>query len=868
MAAIPVADFDKEEVARQFKGTMQTNKLVVKIRDLGGQRAFGAQQALLINQHSVMVIAFDMRQLRDEATRERCLEVMSDWLNKVVVYTYNETDKTMAPIIFVGTHKDLVDDPVVHGELSSILFNHFKRNIAFSFIIPNKEGETDKGRTLLYFFPVDNTRSREDKVTKQLLAVLEDTMIKSDSVNEQIPLGWLKLLDALIGLETPLMPLTDVVRIAASVSVPESQVEPFLKHMTNVGVLLWLDESVLKDTLITDPTTAFIEPSCSVIRKLQPTGDDPTVHMSDLHRECARQFREDFIEMIDTGIVSDTILNFLLGHQGANVQVVMQLMIRYSLMVPVVATRPSEGGNISCATKYIFPSLLPLQLPPALQGKEWSQNNWHTAIIFFSTTSSQHSNSTLTKSELEDGFNPPELFTLLLAKVLSYSNKHKPEEYRNHLSQDMVVIYLDTHRVRLTNRCNQSSNRPNLNSIQVDVEGDFPLGPLRRILGMIGKVKEEVMPMLHCSGLVPVAEGGANIGTVSTFLSLSALENAVKDGRPVLDANSNVLFPPGSIPQSVVVWASNKNPRAFHLFGSYRWDKKKTDQGMIVKEYEEMSMSTVGNTGKGIDMFADIERLKMGRPFQEDFVEALLCSKIGVPHITPNALERLLAVNFNAAACDNVLIEWILMLQLHRTSLRVYPIAMGNFIPASSKREKFDWDLLDQLSEEFPEVSIRKLEELLELQGKELAEDFKTMTVKEIVKSLMAFKTDSIVEEETADNAIIEKACCNLKAILNDIETESAQPVEAPVDVPVSVFITPTTVVDFSDKAWAILHDTKQVKDQAGLSSYLNEKGIEEKDHLAYMTREHVEVIAKQYLKDIGGRMFQQAMKTIIAEDA
>jgi len=432
-----------------------------------------------------------------------------------------------------------------------------------------------------------------------------------------------------------------------------------------------------------------------------------------------------------------------------------------------------------------------MHLPQALQGQEWSRNRWHTAVIFFSTSSSEHRKSTLAMSELENGFNPPDLFTLLLAKVLSYSNKHKPEEFTNHLSQDMVVVYLGAQRVRLTNRCNQSTHRPNLNSIQVDVEGDFPLGPLRRILQMVVQVKEEVMPMLHHSVLLPLAEEGADISTVSTFLSLSAMNNAVKNGRPVLDSDSNVLFPPGAIPQSVVIWASKNNPRDFHLFGSYRWDK--FDQSAIVKEYDEMSKSTVDSTGQGIDMFADIKRLQLGRAFQEDFVQALSCSKIAVPHITPNALERLSAVNFKASVCDNVLIEWILMLQLHRSGLRVYPVAMGNFNPATATRSAFDWSLLDQLSEEVPEASIRKLEELLRQQGKELAEDLKSLTVKVIVKSLIAFLTESIVSLETAEDAIIDKACRNLKSMLNDMERESAQSASAHVDVSVPVTVNPTT---------------------------------------------------------------------------
>jgi hypothetical protein len=220
----------------------------------------------------------------------------------------------------------------------------------------------------------------------------------------------------------------------------------FLIHMTKVGVLLWLNEPLLKDCVVIDPMKALIKPSSFIIRKLQQTGQDPTVHMSDLHRECARLYPEEFKDMRDTGIVSGNILTFLLSRcQDADVSMVVQLMIRYSLMVPVVATPHSEGGNISGAapldaTDFVVPALLPIQLSQVLQGQEWSRNSWHTAIIFFSTSSSLHRKSTLAKSELEDGFNPPDLFTLLLAKLLSYSNRHKPKEFTNHLSQYMVVL--------------------------------------------------------------------------------------------------------------------------------------------------------------------------------------------------------------------------------------------------------------------------------------------------------------------------------------------------------------------------------------------------------------------------------------------
>ena len=509
--------------------------------------------------------------------------------------------------------------------------------------------------------------------------------------------------------------------------------------------------------------------------------------MSAIHRECSRQFKDEFEEMTESGIVSGNILNFLIGkYEGADVPLVIQLMLKYSLMVRLPTTAHSDEDSSAGAplgsTKYIVPPMLPIHLPPALQGNDWSQNTWHTCFVFLSTTRALHNKSTLTNSELGNGFNPPDFFTLLLAKLLSHSNKYKPEEYHNRLSQDMVVVYLDFHRVRLTNRCNQSSNRPNLNAIQLDIEGDEPLGPMTRVLGMVGQIAEEVMKMLHYSVLLPLTEtdgasdgrtAGTDVATVSKFLSLTALNTAVKNGLAVHDSDSTVLFPADAIPRVLVPWVANNGlPPFFHVFGSYRWSKP--DQAVIVKEYEEMSKSNTSK-GKGILMFADIKRLRIGRPFQEEFVRGLICSWIGVPHLTLSALERMFNVSFDPKKCDNLVAEWILMIQLHRTGQVVYPILMGNLNVATGKREAFDWGALDQLSEQVPEETIRKLEVLLHQEGKELDEDLKTMTVKQIVRTITEFLSESIVSEETAENIVIEKACRNLKLIINDLEKEKSQ---------------------------------------------------------------------------------------------
>ena len=132
----------------------------------------------------------------------------------------------------------------------------------------------------------------------------------------------------------------------------------------------------------------------------------------------------------------------------------------------------------------------------------------------------------------EDGFNPPELFPRLLNKVLTYSIESKSPSDTNHLSRDAVVIFFGGQKVRLVN-CWSQSEVEKSNFIEVHIEGDYPIGTLKRILEYVKWVCREYMPMLHHSVYIPLhaqegeGEGeGLQEGLVSTsssFLSLSLL---------------------------------------------------------------------------------------------------------------------------------------------------------------------------------------------------------------------------------------------------------------------------------------------------------------------------------------------------------
>ena len=138
----------------------------------------------------------------------------------------------------------------------------------------------------------------------------------------------------------------------------------------------------MKDIVLLSPINGLIKPASEIVRKLKPTRDDPTVHMSDLHREVARVHRDDFEDMRDKGVVTDTIADLLLKAHDTVIKVDMikRLMVKFSLMVPFTA----DTGAI----KYIVPSLLPPLLTiPALLGEirkpMLTSNTHYNAILSY-----------------------------------------------------------------------------------------------------------------------------------------------------------------------------------------------------------------------------------------------------------------------------------------------------------------------------------------------------------------------------------------------------------------------------------------------------------------------------------------------------
>lgn len=168
---------------------------------------------------------------------EQCLNELRKWMDAIIVHTMDESTRpvTMSPIVFVGTFKDKVRDAEKHKEISRVLADAFQKSspawLSGNIIKYQQINEVDE----LNFFPVDNTKGREDETVLHLMNALEATLERAESVNQQIPLTWLKCLDKVVANKQGWLSREEVEREALTLGISKSETVDFIRFMTQVS---------------------------------------------------------------------------------------------------------------------------------------------------------------------------------------------------------------------------------------------------------------------------------------------------------------------------------------------------------------------------------------------------------------------------------------------------------------------------------------------------------------------------------------------------------------------------------------------------------------------------------------------------------
>ena len=706
-------DFDPELVSNYLaERSSAESQLKISLYDFGGQKIFSSIHHLFLTKFGVYVIVFNMEwMVGDEEEKNRCFEYLDFWVNSVAIHTCDEKSVS-APIAFVGTHADCVSSEDDYKVISKEIKDNFGTVWASIIEYDDFQGTSES----LSFFPVNNKKGQVDENLQKLLQHVEKEILRADYIQEKYPLRWLKCMDTLKALsaEKPYLTMSEIKTHCCGSSLiedEENELPIFLQFAHEMGAIMWhYQDKALKDIVILDPVKFLIKPATYVICQYGKEGDNIR-HRQEVRKKCEKQLPKAWNQMMQRGIVSSELLALLLDDFAETRETIILLMVKYGLMMPIEKKSSSKhfldkNVNARYSSDMVVPSLLPVQNVSSISDLFQVPGKW-PATCFFSFQANHMFDPELemvSSQELtKDGFLPYGLFEHLVSKMLRYVNHQVPHKNKyDGLFQDTMICFLSRQLVRL-------SNRKDMNSIAMEVDGNSPVLIYHRVLGLILEIIAEKMHSLKC---IPLLQYDDDV-----FIHLNYVYYIADKGGE-LKLGRNRILNKKWIREKYEAWVRERYSEIFDLFISYRWrsnDSKGDDSSLTSILFDQLSnLQSIGDDDRCLSVFLDHIILQDGEQFQEKFCECLFNARVFLPVVSSDALMRMFEGKFTSDQEDNVLIEWMLAMRVAKVKgAKIFPLLIGNLIADDAdnngslgylqKRESFfSSKLLDKLSTLIP----------------------------------------------------------------------------------------------------------------------------------------------------------------------
>jgi GTPase SAR1 family protein len=518
---------DEGLVMKYLASLNNSTKFVISLFDYGGQSVFNVIHHLFLTRYGVYALVFNLEQLTSPyvTVREGCLSTLSFWLNSIIMHTYDEVTGKTAPVFIVGSHKDVVPSAAEHQHVSELLERRFGQSVAWSSVLPyidtsatvtasvgattnadvaeaahgpagadvevgaaagatvadtvnesatedshavpnGSEGSPPTKRTLC-FFPVDNRRGRRDTTIGALMRAIEASIDDSDYVHAEHPLTWLRTIDRLTSSGQVYLSLHEVTEIATECGVAADAVEALLTFLHEMGIVMWHSDESLRDVVILDPIAYFVAPATTIICKHMSSASDGTRHVVDAHKLCNKAHYDSWMRMVHSGVANRDLLLQLLSDCGDQATVVLQLMVKFGLLVPLdplshgvnnehsasvnqEVTHSTEGCTsavetqleLSCSCEYLVPALLPASPSTSVDTMKvtshTSAGSDHEATFYLVFTSARdlssgdkvNGNAVVSLRDCAaKGFLPRGLFERLLCKAVAWSRDASAQQH-------------------------------------------------------------------------------------------------------------------------------------------------------------------------------------------------------------------------------------------------------------------------------------------------------------------------------------------------------------------------------------------------------------------------------------------------------
>ncbi len=747
----------KEEVIKRMNMELSDMRagrkepLRMSLWDYGRQDQVIGIRHLHLSRYCVYLLVFNMRWLLPDACeKDECLKYLTGWLNSISMHAVDRKDKSQAPILIIGTHKDKVPNPEDHANISKILDDKFRFHRAWQRVhrvFKKAQGKDGRGISLS-FFPVDNTRGHQDDVLKQMQSEVLKVVEREKYVKLKVPYTWLGAYEALQEETKPFLEFEKVKDICSENGMGTDvelnlETVKMLKFFHQMGWIMYHDEKALKHLVILDPVRFLVKPASRIVcqhdidesASFEPD-EERNLHMRILK---SRKSHED----LRKGIMHrEVLMEFLWSDVVDNRDELELLMTKYQLMVPLT----NEDGN---EDRFLLPGLLPerrtkqvddhpdKKQPPRFVGYFIFG---HTEII--QKYRKKGPGYVSVDDVKEAGFLPMGLFAAVLGSIVAECQcVHDMSFSDMEMTLSSISTGFGSHKFVLR-------QLPEYNMMELVLMVDSPLLVVERLLEWMHGAVSNIMPSLGFAMCIDQDGGVCRDGQVTTpptgslvildgeggleqRLAASPAEDIkVARGQRLSAREARTCFGQWLIPLGLREW--------YHVFLSYRWGEFDTE---LVKALFSTLSVAVNGEGAQVQVFLDQNRLEHGRKFSSDFAKGLINSLVVVPIVSSAALVRMFALKSDSNI-DNVLLEWMLIVVLlARGHLKCcYPIMLGE-VEEDSKDGKFISNLFsDGGIDKLPEVVCTKVadrvNELLVENGMAPSESVHAYTVLDTVKKI------------------------------------------------------------------------------------------------------------------------------------
>ena len=735
-----VKEFDEEACMKRLGDIKDDDSgLRIALHDFGGQPVFYSLHHLFINKSSFYTIVFNMGDLlvTDPVKLKESKQFLEFWIESITIHTLHANQT--AQVAFVGTHKDKYNNASDHDKIHTILSQLVEGAPIANSMLENINGEGMKGTTTHYFFPVDNTKGTADPTIVQLMDCIVSTVKEASHVRRKKPVTWLKFVDLIKVKQATAtyISYSEAFDIAKSVGIPGKDFDHLLKFLHDMSILMWFDDGFLKQTIILDPFEFLVKAITTVVCKHVTTEGDPTNHSTDASKRCKKSHLKDWKNFMKTAIVTNALLFDLLAEWSAQAKVIVQLMINFSIMVPLVASDETGASNSpTSSSTFIIPCLLPeTETPFTLYQTLGRGKRYSYCVFLFTVNDLLDTSNKIERADIKgDACLPTGLFSRLLGKVVAHCQEFPENTLHSMIMyRSEITSFIGSQQFRVRECIDEKY-------ILLEIEGSYALNVFQVVQDMIQSALDECMKSLKCVCALPYTSTGSDgdMTTVECFIPLELMQNSASKGIEL--HLSQLVLTDTMIREKYSPFLARTDVTKYDVFLSYRWGDY--DSKLVNGLFDGASRKTVGEDHRQVIVFKDDERLKIGEDFQFAFAGALFNTSTVVLIVSAAGLQRLVTHDPNVE--DNVLIEWLLSLECSKETNnpkksrveKILPIMIGEVDLEENIGSLFECENFKKISTKIPVASIQKVKRILESKGFTPSPQLDTYTVKDILGAI------------------------------------------------------------------------------------------------------------------------------------